>query len=124
MLPQGRIDDEVEDEHLKAMLFEAIETIDELLVLSWFEERAAGATADAELVAAQKKLSVDAVQQALDALCARGFLLTSASAPKRFLYSTDPVVRDALDQITDAYRVDPSFITRLVTENAHARRLR
>ena len=121
MLPRGKVDEQVEDEHLKAMLFDAIETMDELQVLTWLEERAAGASADAAAVATAKKLSVQAAQKALDALCARGFLLASTATPKRFLYSTDPVVRDALDQITDAYRADPSFITRLVTENAHER---
>lgn len=115
------MDDQVEDEHLKAMLFEAIETIHELEVLVWFEERAAGASAVAEVVAAQKKLSVKDAQKALDALCARGFLLASTTTPKRFLYSSDPVVRDALDQITDAYRANRSYVTELVTENAHAR---
>jgi hypothetical protein len=111
----------VEDNHLKAMLFDAIETVEELQVLIWFEARDANVSADAEFVAAQTKLSVERVQEALEGLFARGFLLASATAPRRFLYSSDPVVRDALDQITDAYRADPRHVTRLLTENAAER---
>jgi hypothetical protein len=103
---------------LKELLFETVESIEELLVLVWFHDRGEGSDGDSEGAARDTGLSADAAEVALRSLAARGLLSSSSGSPKRFLYAPSSALRDALHEIVLEYRANPVQVMSLMTANA------
>ena len=70
---------------LKELLFETVESIEELLILVWFHDRGEGGDGDSEGAARGTGLSADAAEVALRSLAARGLLSSSSANGRRFL---------------------------------------
>lgn len=103
---------------LKELLFETVESIEELLILVWFHDRGDGSDGDSEEAARDTSLSADAADAALSSLAARGFISPSSGSPRRFHYAPSSELRDALSKIVLEYKLNPVQVMSLMTANA------
>ena len=103
---------------LKELLFETVESIEELLILVWFHDRGEGSDGDSEGAARDAGLPVDAAEAALDSLAARGLISSSSASRRRFHFAPPSALRDVLDKIVLEYRLNPVQVMSLMTANA------
>lgn len=108
---------ETEGDTLRRLLFETIESLEELEVLKWFHERGDSTPIDAEFLARQTPIPGEATESAIVALAERGLLSTGAE-PHQFAYTPDARTREVVDQIVREYRANPVQIMKIMTENA------
>jgi len=101
----------------KQLLFDAVESFEELEILIAFHERGGGTLADAEVVAHRIGATPERAAGALDALIGRGFL-TPAGDSKRFAITAEVATRESLGVIVREYRSNPLLVMKLMTENA------
>ncbi len=103
---------------IKELLFETVESIEELLILVWFHDRGEGSDGDSEGAAGGTGLPTGAAETALGSLAARGLLSSVEGSRKRFLYAPSPEIHDVLNKIVLEYRLNPVQVMSLMTANA------
>ena len=112
------VPDPIETKSLKELLFETVETFEELEVLVWFHDRGEGSVGGATLIGQQTVAPPEAAEAALACLATRGILSASSAQPDQFLYVPSAEAREAIDQIVREYRENPVQVMRFMTANA------
>ena len=110
--------DPSEPKSLKELLFETVDTFEELEVLVWFHDRGEGSVGGATLIGRQTVAPPEAAEVALASLATRGILSASSANPDQFLYVPSAEARNAIEQIVREYRENPVQIMGLMTANA------
>ena len=110
--------DPEEPKSLKELLFETVETFEELEVLVWFHDRGEGSLGRATLIAQQTVAPEEAAEAALACLATRGILSASSADAGQFLYVPSSEAREAVDRIVREYRENPVQVMGLMTANA------
>lgn len=110
--------DPAEPKSLKELLFETVETFEELEVLVWFHDRGEGAVGRATLIAQQTVASNELAEAALDCLATRGIVSASSGDPGQFLFTPGIEAREAIGRIVREYRENPVQVMGLMTANA------
>jgi hypothetical protein len=112
------VPDPSEPKSLKELLFETVDTFEELEVLVWFHDRGEGSVSGATLLGQQTVAPPEAAEVALASLATRGILSASSAKPDQFLYVPSAEAREAIDQIVREYRENPVQVMGLMTANA------
>jgi hypothetical protein len=112
------VPDPIETKSLKELLFETVDTFEELEVLVWFHDRGEGSVGRATLIGQQTVAPRDEAEVALASLATRGILSASSAQPNQFLYVPSAEARAAIEIVVREYRENPVQVMRLMTANA------
>jgi hypothetical protein len=102
---------------LKQLLADSVEGFEELELLAWLGARNEE-PADIELIAREVRLPAEIAESTLARLVSRGFLAVSGDRPERYSYAPGNDSRETIDRIVGEYRANPTFVMKLMTENA------
>jgi hypothetical protein len=112
------VPDPAEPKSLKELLFELVESFEELEVLVWFHALGEGSMGEASLIGQQTVAPEEAAHLALARLASRGILSASNAAPDQYLYTPSAEARAAIDRIVHEYRENTVQVMGLMTSNA------
>lgn len=104
---------------LQEFLFDFVENVEDLRVLSWFRQRGAGGVATESEVAGAIGVEDFTVCEVLERLVSKAVLERSASTPPVFRYApSDLEFSVTLDAVLERYGESPMDILRIMSANA------
>lgn len=108
----------MDDDDLKRLLFDCVESFEELHVLVWLKARE-HEEFDEQAIAEGTRIHVSVLSETLTRLAELGLVFTTETRPPRYRYAPrEPAMREGFDTIIARYQTNPLEIMGVMTANA------